>query len=174
MCGRFGASFQFRDIKALWNLRGDLPGFAPRYNIAPSQEVPVIIRTDDRNEVKPMRWALVPLWVVLLLGACTTVPGRFTQDPSISDKGGYRVENETAQSFTLEVFYVAYSFFPNPDPAVQEARDYFIRVASEFAKKKGKKIVRPTTADLNASPTRNTVSGQYAVYVTGKVTYESQ
>jgi putative SOS response-associated peptidase YedK len=62
MCGRFGASFQYRDIKVLWNLRGDLPEFGPRYNIASSQEVPLIIRNEDRNEVKPMRWGLVPSW----------------------------------------------------------------------------------------------------------------
>jgi putative SOS response-associated peptidase YedK len=58
MCGRFGASFQYRDLMALWNLRGDLPEFGPRYNIAPSQEVPVIVR----NELRPMRWGLVPSW----------------------------------------------------------------------------------------------------------------
>jgi putative SOS response-associated peptidase YedK len=37
MCGRFTASFEFRDIKIHWNLRGDFPLFAPRYNLAPSQ-----------------------------------------------------------------------------------------------------------------------------------------
>jgi hypothetical protein len=36
MCGRFTASFEFR--------QRDLPIFAPRYNIAPSQQVPVIVR----------------------------------------------------------------------------------------------------------------------------------
>ena len=62
MCGRFGASFQYRDIKVLWNLRGDLPEFGPRYNVAPSQEVPIIVRNEDRNEVRSMRWGLVPSW----------------------------------------------------------------------------------------------------------------
>jgi putative SOS response-associated peptidase YedK len=60
MCGRFGATFQYRDIKVLWNLHGDFPGFFPRYNIAPSQDVPVILRNEDRNELKPMSWGLVP------------------------------------------------------------------------------------------------------------------
>jgi putative SOS response-associated peptidase YedK len=60
MCGRFGASFKYRDIKVLWNLHGDFPGFFPRYNIAPSQDVPVILRNEDRNELKPMSWGLVP------------------------------------------------------------------------------------------------------------------
>jgi putative SOS response-associated peptidase YedK len=71
MCGRFGATFQYRDIKVLWNLRGDLPEFGPRYNIAPSQDVPVIVRNEDRNELKPMRWGLVPSWA---------------QDPSIGQR----------------------------------------------------------------------------------------
>jgi putative SOS response-associated peptidase YedK len=62
MCGRFGASFQYRDIKILWNLQGDFSGFFPRYNIAPSQQVPVIACNESRNEVKPMRWGLVPSW----------------------------------------------------------------------------------------------------------------
>jgi putative SOS response-associated peptidase YedK len=39
-----------------------LPRLFPRYNIAPSQEVPVIVRNDDRNELRPMRWGLVPSW----------------------------------------------------------------------------------------------------------------
>jgi hypothetical protein len=112
--------------------------------------------------------------IFFLTSACTTVPSRFSQDPSSSDNAGYRVENETSTGFTLEIFYVAYSFFPNPDPAIEEARAYFIRVATDLARKKGKAIVRPTTADLHASPTRNVVVGQYAVYVTGKLVYENQ
>ena len=50
MCGGFTASFEFRAIKIRWNLQRDLPLFAPRYNVAPSQEVPVIVRNEDHNE----------------------------------------------------------------------------------------------------------------------------
>jgi putative SOS response-associated peptidase YedK len=32
------------------------------YNIAPTREVPVIIRNDGRNEAKLMKWELVPSW----------------------------------------------------------------------------------------------------------------
>ena len=62
MCGRFTASFEFREIKLLFNVQRDIPLLAPRYNIAPSQEVPVIIQTDGVNELKPMKWGLVPSW----------------------------------------------------------------------------------------------------------------
>jgi putative SOS response-associated peptidase YedK len=61
MCGRFTATFSFRDIKVRWNLQGDL-AFEPRYNIAPSQSVPVIIKGKRGNEAKLMKWGLVPSW----------------------------------------------------------------------------------------------------------------
>jgi hypothetical protein len=57
MCGRFGASY--RNIKTVWNLCGDF-SFQKRYNIAPSQEVPVIIRNDGRIKAKVMKWGLMP------------------------------------------------------------------------------------------------------------------
>jgi putative SOS response-associated peptidase YedK len=79
MCGRFTASFEFREIRIRWNLQRDFPLFAPRYNIAPSQEVPVIVRTKDSNEIKRMRWGLVPSW---------------SQDPSI----GQRMINARAET----------------------------------------------------------------------------
>ena len=62
MCGRFTASFEFREIKLLFNLQRDIPLFARRYNIAPSQEVPVIVQNEGVNQLKPMKWGLVPSW----------------------------------------------------------------------------------------------------------------
>ncbi len=62
MCGRFTASFEFREIKVRFRLQTDLPLLARRYNIAPSQEVPVIIQNGGKNELKIMRWGLVPSW----------------------------------------------------------------------------------------------------------------
>jgi putative SOS response-associated peptidase YedK len=55
------------------------PGYFPRYNIAPSQDVPVILRNQGRNELRPMRWGLVPSW---------------SQDPSI----GQRMINAPAET----------------------------------------------------------------------------
>jgi putative SOS response-associated peptidase YedK len=62
MCGRFTASFEFREIKLLLNLQRDIPLFARRYNIAPSQEIPVTLQNDGVNELKPMKWGLIPSW----------------------------------------------------------------------------------------------------------------
>ena len=81
MCGRFTASFEFREIKLLFNLQRDIPLFARRYNIAPSQEVPVIIQEEGVNQLKPMKWGLVPSWA---------------PDPSI----GARMINARAETIT--------------------------------------------------------------------------
>jgi putative SOS response-associated peptidase YedK len=62
MCGRFTASFEFREIKVRFRLQNDLPLLARRYNIAPLQEVPVIIQNGGVNQLKRMRWGLVPSW----------------------------------------------------------------------------------------------------------------
>lgn len=61
MCGRFSATFSFRDIKVRWNLYGDL-ALAPRDNIAPSQSVPVIVKGERGHEAELMKWGLVPSW----------------------------------------------------------------------------------------------------------------
>ena len=61
MCGRFSATNTFREIKIRWNLQGDF-SFEPRYNIAPSQSVPVIIQGGRGFDAKLMKWGLVPSW----------------------------------------------------------------------------------------------------------------
>jgi len=81
MCGRFTATFEFREIKVRWNLQGDLPVVSPRYNIAPSQEVPVVVRGDGGNKLKVMHWGLVPAWA---------------KDPSI----GQRMINARAETLS--------------------------------------------------------------------------
>jgi len=65
MCGRFTASFEFRDIRMRWNLDRDLPRYTPRFNIAPEQispTIPVIVRHKGGNECRLMHWGLIPSW----------------------------------------------------------------------------------------------------------------
>ena len=60
MCGRFSAGFDYRGLKSLWGLYGEV-SFAARYNVAPSQAVPVIIRNGDQNEAKTHELGLGPV-----------------------------------------------------------------------------------------------------------------
>ena len=63
MCGRYDYfPGEFSDLRIRFNLDRDLPLFKGSFNVAPGQEVPVIVRDEGRNKVKLMRWGLVPSW----------------------------------------------------------------------------------------------------------------
>ena len=61
MCGRFTIT-KPEAIKAEFNLREEID-YPPRYNIAPSQTIP-IIKQDERGYYRPAmaRWGLIPFW----------------------------------------------------------------------------------------------------------------
>lgn len=62
MCGRFVITSA---PEALRNLFGyiDRPNFPPRYNVAPTQPVPVVIVENGVRHFRLMRWGFVPAWV---------------------------------------------------------------------------------------------------------------
>ncbi len=59
MCGRYTQTCKPDEIKQLLDFDGDDRLLRPRYNLAPSQEAPVIIAG---QHLKSMRWGLVPFW----------------------------------------------------------------------------------------------------------------
>jgi putative SOS response-associated peptidase YedK len=62
VCGRF-AFFSPHDT--LIDAFGDIPGleFSPRYNIAPSQDIAVVVSTDEQSPTATQyRWGLIPAW----------------------------------------------------------------------------------------------------------------
>ena len=63
MCGRFYDIYDIDDITT--RFRVDRPrdlALPFRYNVAPSQIVPVIRVEDDKRELALMRWGLIPHW----------------------------------------------------------------------------------------------------------------
>jgi len=61
MCGRFTLRTPAAILKDYFGL-SDLPGFPPRYNIAPSQLVGAVRATDNGRRWVELRWGLVPNW----------------------------------------------------------------------------------------------------------------
>ena len=62
MCGRYSLTTPMEAIAQLFALdsRANLPA---RYNIAPTQDVPVVrVARDGRRELVQVRWGLVPAW----------------------------------------------------------------------------------------------------------------
>lgn len=61
MCGRFTLRLTPAELQQVFDLFRE-PDVVPRYNIAPTQSIPVIRRTNQGNELSMMRWGLIPSW----------------------------------------------------------------------------------------------------------------
>ena len=63
MCGRYMVTKPPDSIRRLFGTQGTLPNFPPRYNVAPTQDVPVVaINKEGHPAIVMMRWGLVPWW----------------------------------------------------------------------------------------------------------------
>jgi putative SOS response-associated peptidase YedK len=63
MCGRYLLTSPVDLLRQLFRFM-ERPNLGPRYNIAPTQEVPIVrlSRDGDRRELIQVRWGLVPYW----------------------------------------------------------------------------------------------------------------
>ncbi|ATW23703.1 SOS response-associated peptidase [Candidatus Formimonas warabiya] len=62
MCGRFTLTISWDDLCTWFNLEQSEIEYLPRFNIAPTQSVPVIIDHEGKRLVVAMRWGLIPFW----------------------------------------------------------------------------------------------------------------
>ena len=62
MCGRYVISSSPEAIRATFGY-GERPNFPPRYNVAPTQPVPVVRMVEGKRSFALMRWGFVPGWV---------------------------------------------------------------------------------------------------------------
>ena len=64
MCGRYGYyPGEFRDIRIPYrDFIDPFPTFSQRFNIAPTQDAPVIVPSEAGNVLKMLRWGLIPNW----------------------------------------------------------------------------------------------------------------
>jgi putative SOS response-associated peptidase YedK len=61
MCGRYGLTVDTSKLQERFETTNTPPDLEPRYNIAPSQELPVIVRNSP-NAMVLMQWGLIPSW----------------------------------------------------------------------------------------------------------------
>lgn len=61
MCGRYTLKTPVDTLQREFELVGELPELTGRFNIAPTQEVPVVIEAGGRH-LELVRWGLVPFW----------------------------------------------------------------------------------------------------------------
>ncbi len=92
MCGRYAlfGPFSRRDpawVEAWMEQLATATHGEERYNIAPSQEVPVFVHGADGAQVKAMRWGLIPYWARDAKIAYSTINARAE---SLADKPAFR------------------------------------------------------------------------------------
>jgi putative SOS response-associated peptidase YedK len=62
MCGRYVIISTPEAIRALFGY-GEQPNFPPRYNVAPTQPIPIVRLVDGKRSFALMRWGLLPAWI---------------------------------------------------------------------------------------------------------------
>lgn len=62
MCGRYCITSAPEAIRALFRYL-EQPNFPPRYNVAPTQPVPIVRMLEGRRQFALLRWGLIPSWV---------------------------------------------------------------------------------------------------------------
>lgn len=62
MCGRYVITSPPAAIRALFGY-GEQPNFPPRYNVAPTQPIPVVRLAEGQRSFTLMRWEFIPSWV---------------------------------------------------------------------------------------------------------------
>lgn len=62
MCGRFAITHSPEEIRAMFGY-AEQPNFPPRYNVAPTQPVPIVLRDGAARHFMLVRWGFLPGWV---------------------------------------------------------------------------------------------------------------
>jgi putative SOS response-associated peptidase YedK len=87
MCGRYCISSAPEAIRALFRYP-EQPNFPPRYNVAPTQPVPIVRLTEGQRSFALVRWGLIP--------SCVKDPRAFSlqinaRGESVNEKAAFRM-----------------------------------------------------------------------------------
>jgi putative SOS response-associated peptidase YedK len=77
MCGRYLLDVPGSDLANFFTVdENRASGFAPVYNAAPTQQLPVIVSEESKSVLETMRWGLLPLWAARQLeqGGASKIP----------------------------------------------------------------------------------------------------
>tara|TARA_B100001123_G_scaffold364652_1_gene423154 strand:+ start:56 stop:718 length:663 start_codon:yes stop_codon:yes gene_type:complete len=62
MCGRFAMTLSKERIMNDFQMQHSEVLLKPRYNISPSQKIPVIVQKDGMSKLETRQWGMIPFW----------------------------------------------------------------------------------------------------------------
>jgi len=62
MCGRYTLTKPLKTIISYFEAKSFKGEYLERYNVAPTQSMPVVVSPDGNREIEVMRWGLIPSW----------------------------------------------------------------------------------------------------------------
>ncbi len=68
MCGRFTQAYTWQEVHDFLNILGPAQNLRPRYNIAPTTDIDVVVGHEGARLLTRMRWGLCPGWWKKTLG----------------------------------------------------------------------------------------------------------
>ena len=86
MCGRYAITSAPEAIRRLFGY-DEQPNFPPRYNVAPTQPVPIVRMVEGQRQFALVRWGLIPAWVKDPRGFSLLINAR---GESLDDKPAFR------------------------------------------------------------------------------------
>jgi putative SOS response-associated peptidase YedK len=86
MCGRYTITSAPEAIRALFGYEQQ-PNFPPRYNVAPTQPIPIVRVEEGKRHFALVRWGLIPSWVKDPKGFSLLINAR---GESAADKPAFR------------------------------------------------------------------------------------
>ena len=123
MCGRYVIISSPAAIRAMFGYP-EQPNFPPRYNVAPTQPIPVVRLHDGKRQFVLMRWGLIPAWVKDPKGFSLLINAR---SESVIDKPAFR-----AAMRRRRCLIPADGFYEWKDLGGRK-QPYFIKSGSPFA-----------------------------------------
>src|SRR5438045_652859 len=120
MCGRYAIATAQRAIRQLFGYL-EQPNFPPRYNVAPTQAVPIVRMAEGKRQLALVRWGLIPSWVKDPRAFSLVINGR---GESVLDKPAFRNAMKYRRClFPADGFY-------EWKRAGETKRPYFVRLKS--------------------------------------------
>jgi putative SOS response-associated peptidase YedK len=86
MCGRYSITTAPEAMRRLFGYQ-EQPNFPPRYNVAPTQPIPIVRRWEGKRQYALVRWGLLPAWVKDPRGFSLLINAR---GESVLDKPAFR------------------------------------------------------------------------------------